>query len=91
VTTVTDAAKPRPASIAIVLEGGLIRSVISRDPAMASPVVIIDFDVDEEDTNATVTDPDGDTARAMISIEHPEQADIALAFAADPGEPEVSL
>jgi hypothetical protein len=81
VTTSFDAAAAlRLAPIAIIVEGGILQSVLTRNPARASAVVVIDLDADDEDTNASLTDPSGHTVRACISVQRPDQADLVLKF-----------
>jgi hypothetical protein len=78
--TLTDAAPPRLSPIVVIVEGGVVRDVLTRDPARASTIVVIDLDADDEDTNASLTDPQGHTVRACIAVQRPDQADLVLKF-----------
>lgn len=68
------------ASIAVVVEGGVVQDILTRDRALASTIIVIDLDVDDEDVNATLTGPDGRPRSALIRVERPTQANIKLAF-----------
>lgn len=66
-----------PSPVLVIIEGGLVQAVLSQDPANASSVVVVDYDADY---NATVTDPNGWTARAQVAVYRPEKSEVQLSF-----------
>lgn len=69
-----------PIKIAVILEGGVVQAVVTKDPALTKniEIVIIDYDVQGEDASSSVPQGNGEMTDAWVYEFVPSKSEIDI-------------